>query len=210
MVKTPRDYTWGSYRATAGYEPAPDWLEVNGVLGQFHKIKKLAREGYRNFVNRGLLGKESPWAALEGQIYLGTKEFLDDVKRKVKKIDPEIPEQQRRVRRVAAEEVLGKVAKVYGLKDTGELLRVRRDGEARRVAMYWLRVEGEEFEEYWGRVLGHPIQRSVIKWAECGEKCVGTSAWRPKSLFAIPRPDPILSFLWFDSPTAIEISLGTR
>jgi len=111
-------------------------------LDQFHKHRKTAREAYRKFVLQGVGVKETPWEELEGQIYLGGREFLDSLKKRIKKTDAEIPLAQRRVRRDEPDEILDRVVKVYGLKDSGELLKPRRDGEARRVAAYWLRVEG--------------------------------------------------------------------
>lgn len=142
MVKNPKEYHWSSYRSTAGFEPVADWLETDWLLGQFQKRRKEAREAYRKNVLEGMGAKENPWDELEGQIYLGSREFLDSLRKRVKKDDLEIPVAQRRVRRSGSDEILKGVSEAYGLKGPEELLRPRRDGEARRVAAYLLRVEG--------------------------------------------------------------------
>jgi len=154
MVKNPREYAWSNYRATAGFEPAPDWLEVDWIMGQFHKQRKQAQEAYRKYVMQGLAVKEHPWEQLEGQIYLGGREFLDSLRKRIKKEDDEIPMKQRRVRKSDVGEVLERVIRVYGLKGQEELTRRRRDGEARRVAIYWLRVEGGLGLKEIGRLFG--------------------------------------------------------
>ena len=58
-----------------------------------------------------------PWEELEGQIYLGGREFLDKVRKRIKKTDLEIPLAQRWVRASGVEEVLESVRTGYGLKD---------------------------------------------------------------------------------------------
>jgi REP element-mobilizing transposase RayT len=154
MVKNPREYPWSSYRSTAGFEPVSDWLETGWILERFGRSRKAAQEEYRKFVLKRAGVKESPWEELEGQIYLGSREFLDDLKKRIKKTDPEIPAAQRRVRASEAQEVLGKVVKVYALKGKDELTKRRRDGEARRVAMYWMRLGTRMGLKAIGRVFG--------------------------------------------------------
>jgi putative transposase len=36
MVERPENYKWSSYRATAGLDAAPDWLDLASVLPFFH------------------------------------------------------------------------------------------------------------------------------------------------------------------------------
>jgi REP element-mobilizing transposase RayT len=154
MVKHPKDYPWSSYRATAGLATAPGWLETKWLLKQFGRTRKSAQEGYRKAVLQRDGLKESPFDEVEGQIYLGSREFLDKLKKQITKEDREVPAAQRRVRASSAEEVLEKVVKVYGLKGAEELTRRRRDGEARRVAMYWMRVGAGKGLKAVGEVFG--------------------------------------------------------
>ena len=56
MVTAPEQWRWSSYRATAGLEAAPPWLEVDWTLSQFHSVdSKEARQRYRDFVSRASL-----------------------------------------------------------------------------------------------------------------------------------------------------------
>lgn len=50
MVERPEDYKWSSYRQTAGYEAAEDWLDVESALAFFHPERDTARQDYREFV----------------------------------------------------------------------------------------------------------------------------------------------------------------
>lgn len=77
-TETPRPYDtwrWSSYRATAGLEPAPPWLDVDQLLGQFAPRRALARRRYRAFVRECL---EEPGARppVESEIYLATRAYV--------------------------------------------------------------------------------------------------------------------------------------
>ena len=75
MVTHPRLWRWSSYRATAGETGAPLWLTVDWVRGQFGARQREAQGRYRQFVADGHQGSR-PWEALQGQIYLGSEEFI--------------------------------------------------------------------------------------------------------------------------------------
>jgi REP element-mobilizing transposase RayT len=55
------DYEWSNYRATAGLEQPPEWLEVGWTLSHFHEDRALAAELYRQFVAAGRGAKPCPW-----------------------------------------------------------------------------------------------------------------------------------------------------
>jgi putative transposase len=49
----PRHWRWSSYRATAGDELAPEWLDVNELLSHFAAFDPYnRRRGYRRFVEK--------------------------------------------------------------------------------------------------------------------------------------------------------------
>jgi putative transposase len=75
MVPHPRQWVWSSYRATVGEAAAPAWLTTDWVLSQFGQRIGLAREQYRSFVAEGR-GGPCPWEDLQGQIYLGSEDFV--------------------------------------------------------------------------------------------------------------------------------------
>ena len=76
ITNNPVAWQWSSYRATAGLAPAPEWLTVVWILGQFGGTRPEAQKHYREFVTAGSM-EASPWAALVGQIYLGAEGFAD-------------------------------------------------------------------------------------------------------------------------------------
>jgi putative transposase len=84
MVKSPADYEWSSYRATAGLVEAPEWLAVGEVLKRFGSDRATAQWEYRKFVAAGIGMIESPWDDVSGQIFLGKPEWLDEVRDRIK------------------------------------------------------------------------------------------------------------------------------
>jgi REP element-mobilizing transposase RayT len=72
-----RAYRWSSYRAYAGYEPGPHWLEAQSLLGRVAPQRPAAQQGYRNLVEGQLRQgvTESPWSRLRAQVVLGSEAF---------------------------------------------------------------------------------------------------------------------------------------
>lgn len=70
------DCFWSSYRATPGELPAQVWLAVDWVLGQFGQRQSSAQAKYCDFVPEGI-GGPTPWEEVLGQIYLSSKEFVE-------------------------------------------------------------------------------------------------------------------------------------
>jgi hypothetical protein len=71
------DYEWSNYRATAGLQTAPPWLEIGWTLDQFGPDRATAHEAYRRFVAGARGASYNPWESLIGQMYLGGAEFCD-------------------------------------------------------------------------------------------------------------------------------------
>lgn len=97
MVKVAADWSWSSYRASVGLEPAASWLAVDGLLVQFSKRRSLAQERYAQFVAEGI-NATSPWQNLKGQVFLGDEQFVQRMQahREAGKDDVQIPAVQRR------------------------------------------------------------------------------------------------------------------
>ena len=76
MVSQAGDWPWSSYRAMVGAEPAPVWLEIDWVLGQFGEERAQARAGYAAFVRQGV-GQPSVWDGLRHQVFLGSEPFVE-------------------------------------------------------------------------------------------------------------------------------------
>jgi REP element-mobilizing transposase RayT len=102
----PEDWPWSSYRPTAGLSSSPSFLTTDWVLGQFGRKKKQAQSRYRAFVLEGIT-KESPWAEVKGQIFLGDTSFVDTFRTLLKDKNQikEIPRAQRLVERPPLEDL---------------------------------------------------------------------------------------------------------
>lgn len=90
-------YPWSSYRATAGLTPAPPWLVLDWLLGQFGARPATARRRYAQFVAAGV-GAPSVWRDLRQQIYLGSERFVSRQQARLERERDltEIPRAQRR------------------------------------------------------------------------------------------------------------------
>ena len=76
LASDPADYSWSSFRATAGLDPAVAWLTRDWILGQFHQQRRRAERQYQAFVREGIEAV-SPWSNLRGQVLLGTDKFVN-------------------------------------------------------------------------------------------------------------------------------------
>ena len=63
-------WPWSSYRATAGIEASPPWLDTATTLESL-ALCGHARSGSTRFVSEGKGAGYDPWQQVEGQIYLG-------------------------------------------------------------------------------------------------------------------------------------------
>jgi putative transposase len=95
-AETPEAWKWSSYRASAGYADAPDYLTTDWILAHFGKKRKMAQRHYREFV-RGGEKNAKPWEHLTGQVYLGDEPFVLAMKSLVRKSETlgEVPRVQR-------------------------------------------------------------------------------------------------------------------
>jgi len=114
MVEKPEKYRWSSYRATAGLEAAPEWLDVDSVLRLFHPDSAVAQAGYRDFVAEKVSSQERLWDALANQLFLGTDAWLKRMRARVesKPRSTDHPRRQRGVGRPKMSAIIAAVAKV--------------------------------------------------------------------------------------------------
>jgi putative transposase len=85
----PEQWSWSSYRATAGLDPAPGFLTTDWLLAQFAPTRRLAQRRYRAYVDAGIA------YALEERVRgerLGGADFL----RETHGYDPPLAEIPRR------------------------------------------------------------------------------------------------------------------
>lgn len=79
IIKRVTQYRWSSYRATAGFAPAPAWLSRDWVLAQFSLRRARAEQLYRQFVEEGIPTTASPWEHVRGQVVLGPERFVEQL-----------------------------------------------------------------------------------------------------------------------------------
>ncbi|MFN4291164.1 MAG: transposase [Permianibacter sp.] len=97
MVRDASRWAWSSYAEMVGVRSAPEWLETDWLLAQFGKQRQRAIANYIEFVREGMK-RDSVWAELKGQIYLGSDKFVERMQRVAADQAEigEIPRQQRR------------------------------------------------------------------------------------------------------------------
>lgn len=137
MVEKIEEWPWGSYRATSGLGKAPDWLDTAWVLSQFGSTRSTAQAAYRQFVAEGI-GAAAPWENLRGQIWLGTKAFLEQMEKLISRHSlSNVPLEQAQPTRPRKEEIIRMVCKVYGVGE--QKILGRSHPEAYQAAVYLLR-----------------------------------------------------------------------
>lgn len=133
MVRSAKDWPWGSYLATAAMADTPTWLMTDWILSSFSDKRTEAIERYKTFVTEG---KNQPalWGQLKNQIYLGTEAFVEKMqsKKPAKEDLSEIPLGQRCARAKSLEHyaaqggerdkaiALAYDSGGYGMKEIGE------------------------------------------------------------------------------------------
>ena len=151
MVTEASEWVWSSYRATAGLQDAPDWLDVPAVLALFNASVPTARTAYCRFVAEGV-SQPSPWGKVTSQIFLGSPEFLERIELLVHgKPLTNVPSAHSRPTRLSADDVLRHVATTYHVRVGALLDRSHRD--AYQTAVYLLR-----------RAANEPLQTVAIRF----------------------------------------------
>jgi len=125
VTRSPGEWKWSSYRATAGIEKSHPCLNTDWLLGQFATKKETAMKKYQEFVKSGI-GEETIWTSVKGQIIIGEEKFIEKFIDHVRKHEEikEIPRSQRYVNRPP----LGELFKDEIIKD-----KRRRDKRMREV-----------------------------------------------------------------------------
>jgi REP element-mobilizing transposase RayT len=136
MVERPEDYRWSSYRATAGLESAPEWLDLKAALSPFAPQTELAQAYYREFVTLRIASEERLWDQVINGIYLGTESWAKSIRKFIdsKPRSTDHPVCQRAIGRPKMHAVISAVAKVAGQTETA--IRDMRGGALRRLAAW--------------------------------------------------------------------------
>jgi len=96
-VRTPDEWRWSSYRATAGLDDIPRWLTTDWLLAALAEQRGEARRRYVAFVAAGK-NQPKPWEQVQNQIFLGSEAYVASLQRSINADVPlrEIPAIQRR------------------------------------------------------------------------------------------------------------------
>lgn len=136
MVDRPEAYRWSSYRATAGLEPAPDWLDCDAALALFASSPQRPEISYREFVLNKITNTERIWDRAIHGIFLGGERWARAMRTIVegKPRSTDHPVRQRSIGRPRMPEILAAVAQVCG--ETLDAIRSSRSGAPRRLASW--------------------------------------------------------------------------
>jgi REP element-mobilizing transposase RayT len=117
LAARPEAYRWSSYRATAGLETAPEWLDTNAALAAFAPDTQLAQTYYREFVAAKIGSNECLWDKAINGIYLGDESWAKKMRRVVetKPRSTDHPKVQRAVGRPKMHEIVSAVAQAAGV-----------------------------------------------------------------------------------------------
>jgi hypothetical protein len=154
LARRAGDWRWSSYRATAGLERAPGWLETDWTLAQFAKSRSTAREDFQKFVDMGkVAGREA--MEFEGAPYLGDAAFRKRIQERIdaRGIDDGIPLRYRRASdAVSVEEIRKRVAHEWKVPE--KAITRRRGGDEKKAAIYMTRkltrLSGREIGAHFG------------------------------------------------------------
>jgi len=86
-VERLRNYRWSSYRAYAGWDKAPEWMNCTAVLelggggGTVRERQRRYQQYVEGAIREGM--QTSPWEHVQAQLVLGGCEFLEKIRRKV-------------------------------------------------------------------------------------------------------------------------------
>jgi putative transposase len=133
MVDRPEQYRWSSYRATAGLDTPPEWLDTAAALGSFGGVSEDGSKNYRTFVAEKTGCGERLWDRLINGIYLGSETWARNMRRVLqsKRRSPEHPRTQRAIGRPKLRHIVRTVAVLAGRKVNA--IRATRGGPIRRL-----------------------------------------------------------------------------
>jgi hypothetical protein len=133
MVERPEDYRWSSYRATAGLEVAPAWLDVASALAGLTVDPAAAQTAYREFVLENIHCEERLWDKVTHAMYLGGEEWTKRMRKLVESRprSTDHPKPQRAVGRPDLRAIVKTVAAIGSTSP--EAVRSVRGGPLRRL-----------------------------------------------------------------------------
>jgi putative transposase len=144
IVGRPEEYRWSSYRATAGLEAAPAWLDLGAVYMQFDSDRATAQAMYAEYVRAKVDSQERLWDQAIHGIYLGGEEWAKQMRAVVESRprSTDHPVEQRAIGRPKVQKVIAAVAEAAA--QAKEIVRSRGGGPLRRLVAWIAWNEGLE------------------------------------------------------------------
>ena len=111
-VDNPGKWPWSSYKATAGLEPCPPWLnadEVTDAVSERIGTRRDRQKSYADFILKGMGRDEDLMEKVQQQVYLGDAEFIVKVQDRCS-VSPELADiarEQKRKPLASLEEYFG-------------------------------------------------------------------------------------------------------
>jgi REP element-mobilizing transposase RayT len=172
MVASPGDWPWSSFRATAGLENAPEWLDTSFLLEQLGSRRAAAAARYREFVVDPGAASYDPWGQVLGQIYLGSASFAEAARAETKAPENgrEVPRMQREPVAPSVEEVVRLFEQAFGSTLADLRQRPRILTRERAILAGALRKHARATLPVIGEALGVELSRaSILARREVGE-----------------------------------------
>ena len=159
-----REHSWSSYPAYAGYLGKPSWLLTKSIL-----MRGGGREKYRRYVQahvtRGTDPKE--YNTANDQIIIGSRRFIEEMKKKVGKATKEQPGRQFLLQRVSMPGIVAIVEKAKG--ERWEAFRSRHGDWGRPLVLYLARRRSgltlREIGDWLGGVDYKTVSKTVERFA---------------------------------------------
>ena len=125
LAETPEQYEWSSYCYYTGKKKAPEWLNMDFILGYFGREVSEAKKNYKNFVGI-LINKqyESPLINVISSTILGTQGFIELIKDKylsAQKEDRDVPALKTLSRKITIKDIFDEVDRI--IKEDKKLSR---------------------------------------------------------------------------------------
>ena len=157
LVQRLADYPWSSYKTYAYGRAAPEWLSTGLILA--HIQAEDPHKGYREQAQEYIEEEARLWENLRHGVMLGSREFVERIRRKhlPSELETDKPQQRAVARGIGLEELARKAASALGWEDRkfvqGRRLRGDRKLE-RDLVVYWLWNLGWYNNEEIGRIFG--------------------------------------------------------
>jgi REP element-mobilizing transposase RayT len=157
LVRRLADYPWSSYKTYAYGRAAPDWLSTGLILSQIQAQDP--HKGYREKAQEYVAEEARLWENLRHGVMLGSREFVERIRRKHLPAELETgkPQQRAVARGTGPEELARRATAALGWEDRkftqGRRLRGDRKLE-RDLVVYWLWNLGCYKNEEIGRIFG--------------------------------------------------------